>query len=124
MVTFLIIFLYFIAGVVLMGITLFLYKKNKVFHRLCEIIDVDFALEVDSFFSLSCFFGFLWPFAVLIAIICFPYAYIKYLNDNDWKIFEKKYYKCNCESCPFRKPKRWRRRKDVYKDVCRELLLK
>lgn len=106
MTTVLFIVLYFVLGVVLMGFTIFLFRKNNTFKKMCEIIDVDSVLEIKyagNFAGLSCFYGVLWPFAVSIGIIMLPYAYIKYLDDNDWKIFEKKYHKCRRKSCPFRK---------------------
>lgn len=106
MTTVLFIVLYFVLGVVLMGLTIFLFRKNNTFKKMCEIVDVDEPLEIKydgNFVVLSFFYGFLWPIAVSIAVIAFPYAFIKYIDDNDWKIFEKKYYKCRRKSCPFRK---------------------
>lgn len=111
MATFLIIFSYFVSGVVLMGITIYLYRKNEVFHKLCEIVDVDEPLEIKydgNFVGLSFFYGFLWPLAVSIAVIAFPYAYIKYLDDNDWKTFDKKNTMCRRRFCPYKKQRRCR----------------
>lgn len=111
MTTVLFIVLYFVLGFVLMGLTIFLFRKNNTFKKMCEIVNVDEPLEIKydgNFVGMSFFYGFLWPLAVSIVVIAFPYAYIKYLDDNDWKIFEKKNTRCRRRFCPYKKQRRCR----------------
>ncbi len=81
------ILVYFILGVLTLGITIFLYRKNKVFNEVCKILDFDdiFEAKGDSFVGLCLFYGFFWPLSVLVGIVCFPYAFIKWLDENKWK---------------------------------------
>ena len=109
MTTVLFIVLYFVLGFVLMGLTIFLFRKNNTFKKICEIVNVDEPLEIKydgNFVGMSFFYGFLWPIAVSIAVIAFPYTYIKYLDDNDWKTFEKKNTRCRRRFCPYKKQRR------------------
>lgn len=80
------IFLYIIFGGLLMGLLFKTYATNKTFSNMCKLLGIDDMFETsgESFVGVCFFFAFLWPFAVVIFIGCFPFVYIKYMYDTKW----------------------------------------
>ena len=86
---------YIFVGVAILALNMFLNKKNDTFHGIFELLGMTGELEDsgDAFVGLCFLFALAWPFILFMEILVLPFAYIKYLSNNNWNIKQKGYSK-------------------------------
>ena len=77
---------YIMIGAILLGVMMKIYYSSQKAKDFFDYIDLDIAKSSGDAYVGYCFaFAFFWPVIVVMLLLVFPFAYIKFMGDKRWK---------------------------------------
>jgi len=89
--------LYFVVGIIAMGIMYKLYASNKIFSTVMNKIEADdmFNTKGDEFMFVCFGFAFVWPIIIFATLVIYPFVWIKLMYETKWSVNDKNENKNN-----------------------------
>lgn len=86
MILFAYVFGYLMMGAILLGVMTKIYYSSQKAKDFFDYIGLDIATSSGDAYVGYCFvFALMWPFLMVMLLLVFPFAYIKFMADKRWK---------------------------------------
>lgn len=77
---------YLMMGAILLGVMTKIYYSSQKAKDFFDYIQLDIATSSGEAYVGYCFvFALMWPFLVVMSLLVFPFAYIKFMSDKRWR---------------------------------------
>ncbi len=81
-----IIIAYLLIGCVVLGVSVFLNDNCKSFNKISNntFYETLFDVNRDAFPGICVLYAAFWPLFIIMAVLVYPFATIKFLSNNNW----------------------------------------